>query len=61
MEKIFSLDNMSKNIFTESVSTFREFPNILSKNHDVYSNAIKQAIAISDNTIKANLEEAFKD
>lgn len=61
MEKIFSLDNMSKNIFTESVSTFREFPNILSKNHDVYSNAIKQAIVISDNTIKANLEEAFKD
>ena len=62
MEKIFSLDNMSKNIFTESISTFREFPNtILSKNHNIYANAIKEAMAISDNTVKVNLEEAFKD
>ena len=62
MEKIFSLDNMSKNIFTESTSTFREFPNeILSKNHSIYANAIKEAMAISDNTVKVNLEEAFKD
>ena len=62
MEKFFSLDNMSKNIFTESSSTFREFPNtLLSKNHNIYANAIKEAIAISDNMVKVNLEEAFKD
>jgi hypothetical protein len=62
MEKFFSLDSMSKNIFTESSSTFREFPNaLLSKNHNIYVEAIKQAIAISDNMVKVNLEEAFKD
>lgn len=62
MENCFSLKNMVKNVFTEGSSTFRGFDTSDTIKSDIVpTNTIRQALAISDDSVKIYDPEACKD